>query len=168
MTSRKSTTTFPCRARVLCHTSNSGASGSLDRPPCLGQGFPCSHHQRRSMVRKQHASTYLRRRTNAARLTGTDGHRILGLDSEQLRTNNGYMVIRGRVHNGVVVPQGSGSLPEGADVSISFPALAEPIPAVEKRRIEVPLIRTGQPGTVHLTGASIAEILDAEDLAAGR
>jgi hypothetical protein len=78
------------------------------------------------------------------------------------------MIIHGRVQNGVVVPQGVSSLPEGADVSISYPALAEPKPVPKTRRIEVPLVRTGQPGTVSLTGDQIAEILDAEDLPAGR
>jgi hypothetical protein len=33
----------------------------------------------------------------------------------------------------------------------------------QKRRIEMPLVRTGQPGTVKLTAQRIAEILDEED-----
>lgn len=36
----------------------------------------------------------------------------------------------------------------------------------ESRRIQVPLFRTEQPGSVELTGARIAEILDQEDASA--
>ena len=77
------------------------------------------------------------------------------------------MVIPGRVQNGVVVLEGATALPEGAVVTINYPALAEPKSVFEKRRIQVPLVRTGQPGSALLTGARIAEILDAEDAPAG-
>ena len=73
------------------------------------------------------------------------------------------MVIPGRVQNGIVVPLATTSLPEGADVRISYPAQSELKPVVEKRRIQVPLVQTGQPGRVSLRGARIAEILDAEE-----
>jgi hypothetical protein len=73
------------------------------------------------------------------------------------------MEIPGRVHNGVVVLEGGPALPEGAAVTVCYPAPSATTPAVEKRRIEVPLVRTGQPGTVHLSGERIAEILDEED-----
>ena len=73
------------------------------------------------------------------------------------------MIIRGCVHNGVVVLDSGPVLPEGAKVTVSYPASAGPVPAAEKRRIQVPLVRTGRPGSVHLTGERIAKILDEED-----
>ena len=72
------------------------------------------------------------------------------------------MVIRGRVHNGVVVLEGQAALPEGAGVTVSYPALLAPKSA-DQPRIEVSLVRTGEPGSVALTNARIAEILDDED-----
>lgn len=68
-----------------------------------------------------------------------------------------------RVQNGVVVLQGGISLPEGADVTVSYGGPASQKPSVEKRRIQVPLVRTGEPGSVNLTGQRIAAILDEED-----
>ncbi|HYV34311.1 MAG TPA: hypothetical protein VE988_01320 [Gemmataceae bacterium] len=73
------------------------------------------------------------------------------------------MVIPGRVHNGVVVLEGETELPEGAAVSIWYPAQVESRPILEKRRIQVPLVRSDRPGSVQLTGDRIAEILDEED-----
>lgn len=73
------------------------------------------------------------------------------------------MIIPGRVHNGVVVLEGESALPEGAAVTITYPALPKAGPAGQKQRIQVPLVRTDQPGSVQLTGARIAEILDEED-----
>ena len=77
------------------------------------------------------------------------------------------MEILGRVHNGVVVLDGKSLLPEGAAVAVRYPAPHSAKPVVAKRRIELPLVHCDQPGTVHLTGEWIAEILDAEDAAAG-
>jgi hypothetical protein len=73
------------------------------------------------------------------------------------------MTIPGRVRNGVVVIEGKAALPEGAAVTITYPVLNKPKPPDSKERIEVPLVRTGEPGTVNLTGERIAEILDNED-----
>ena len=78
-------------------------------------------------------------------------------------TNNDGMVIPGRVHKGVVILEGESALPEGAAVTITYPALPQAKSAIEKRRIQVPLVRSDQPGSVQLTGARIAEILDEED-----
>ena len=78
------------------------------------------------------------------------------------------MVITGRKQNGVVVLEGESALPEGAAVSITYPAMPKAKPAGEKRRIQVPLVVTGQPGSVQLTGARIAEILDEEDASCRR
>lgn len=48
-------------------------------------------------------------------------------------------------------------------MTITYPALATAKPAVNKRRIQVPLVRTGEPGSVPLTGARIAQTLNEED-----
>jgi hypothetical protein len=80
-----------------------------------------------------------------------------------MSTHNDRMEIHGRVCNGVVVLEDGASLPEGAEVTVSYgPAPIENAPAA-KRRIEVPLVRTGEPGTLHLTGERIAQILDLGD-----
>lgn len=73
------------------------------------------------------------------------------------------MVLPGRFQNGVVVLEAGAPLPEGAAVTVTYPALSSAKAVTEKRRIQVPLVRTGEPGTVPLTGARIAEILDQED-----
>jgi len=67
------------------------------------------------------------------------------------------MVIPGKVVGGIVVLEGSPKLPEGARVTVSYQETLEAMPRVGKKRIHVPLVRTGQPGTVHLTGERIAE-----------
>lgn len=77
------------------------------------------------------------------------------------------MVILGRVQNGVVILEGKTTLPEGASVTVTYPAPPPAKPAAApKRRIQVPLVRTDQPGSMPLTGARIAEILDEEDASA--
>jgi hypothetical protein len=73
------------------------------------------------------------------------------------------MTIHGRVQNGVVVLEDGPALPEGAAVTVWYPAPTGPQPVLEKKRIQFPLVRTGEPGSVHLTGERIAEILDEED-----
>ena len=78
------------------------------------------------------------------------------------------MVIPGRVQNGVIVLEGGSALPEGAAVTVTYPAQPQASPVTKKQRIQVPLVRTGQPGTVQLTGARIAEIMDDEDAAPRR
>jgi hypothetical protein len=77
------------------------------------------------------------------------------------------MTIPGRVQNGVVILEGDSTLPEGAVVSVYCPTAAPPSSA-GKVRIQLPLVRTGEPGTVHLTNQRIAEILDEEDVAPRR
>jgi hypothetical protein len=76
------------------------------------------------------------------------------------------MIIRGRIHKGVVVLEGETALPEGAAVTVNYPLLVPTEGAVSKQRIQVPLVRTDQPGSVPLDGARIAEILDDEDASA--
>jgi hypothetical protein len=67
------------------------------------------------------------------------------------------------VRNGVVVLEGHLNLPEGAAVTVTYPVPAPVPPAVEKKRVQFPLVRSAHPGSVHLTGERIAEILDEED-----
>ena len=73
------------------------------------------------------------------------------------------MVIAGKVVGGVVVLEGNPQLPEGATVTVSYEGPTGITSAVAKKRIQVPLVRTGQPGSVNLTNDRIAEILDEED-----
>ena len=69
-------------------------------------------------------------------------------------------ILHGRVQNGVVILEGGPVLPEGTAVTVCYASR----PPVGKKRIQVPLVRTGQPGSVHLTGDQIAAILDQEDV----
>ena len=78
------------------------------------------------------------------------------------------MNISGRVQNGVVVLEGSSALPEGATVTVTFPALSEIAQAEKKRHLQFPLVQTGEPGTLDLTNSRIAEILDEEDTSSAR
>lgn len=78
------------------------------------------------------------------------------------------MTIPGRVQNGVVILEGGPALPEGTPVSVTYPALNSSKTIHQKRRIQVPLVRSDRPGSVELTGERIAEILDKDDVAARR
>lgn len=69
----------------------------------------------------------------------------------------------GRVRNCVVVLEGGAELPEGAAVTVSYQASPALTPTGGKKRIEVPLVRTDQPGSVDLSGERFAEILDGSD-----
>jgi hypothetical protein len=76
---------------------------------------------------------------------------------------NGNMEIPGRVHNGVVVFEGSIVPPEGALVTVcySFSEMSSPNP---KRRVEFPLVRSRQPGSLFLTNELIHDLQEEEDL----
>ncbi len=74
------------------------------------------------------------------------------------------MEIPGRVHNGVVILDSGVSLPEGTEVVVSCRDDLEPEAKAEGKRVEFPLVRSKNPGSVHLTGERIAEILDEEDV----
>jgi hypothetical protein len=78
-------------------------------------------------------------------------------------SENVGMVVLGTVRNGVVVVEGDANLPEGAVVTITYGDSPSKKASAGHHRIEVPLVRTGQPATVQLTGERIAEILDQED-----
>lgn len=74
------------------------------------------------------------------------------------------MAIPGRVHNGVVVLEGGHALPEGTAVTVSCdvaPVLKKP---VKRKRVQLPLVHSENPGSVHLTNERIAEILNEEDV----
>ena len=75
------------------------------------------------------------------------------------------MNIAGRVQNGVIVLEGSVSLPEGATVRVSFDAAPLSSAAKVRSRIELPLVRCDQPGSIALTNEMIADLLDDEDAA---
>jgi hypothetical protein len=73
------------------------------------------------------------------------------------------MNISGRVQNGVIVLEGSVSLPEGARVRVSLDAAD--LNTAAKARIELPLVRYDQPGSIALTNEIVADILDNDDAA---
>jgi hypothetical protein len=90
---------------------------------------------------------------------------LSGLDFADETVDNAFMVIKGRVRNGVVVLENGSALPEGAEVAVSYPAPIPAAPTAERKRVEFPLVRSSQPGSVLLTNERIGEILDEEDAA---
>ena len=78
------------------------------------------------------------------------------------------MELYGLVQNGVIVLSGGLSLPEGTPVTVSCNLEVGPRPPSEKKRVQVPLVRTGEPGTMNLNNERIAEIFDEEDVASSR
>ena len=73
------------------------------------------------------------------------------------------MKIHGRVHNGVVVLEGGPALPEGTKVTVSCNIVPVSQESPKKKRVQFPLVHSKHPGTLHLTGQRIAEILNEED-----
>ena len=73
------------------------------------------------------------------------------------------MEIAGRFQNGVVVLDSPVSLPEGAVVSVSYSAAPAIHIAKKQSRVEFPIVRSANPGSVHLTNEMIGEVLDDED-----
>ena len=67
------------------------------------------------------------------------------------------MDIRGRVQNGVVVPDEPLPLPEGLPVTILVPPRDEA--SQVRRRVSLPLVPSRHPGTLDLTAERVAEIL---------
>jgi hypothetical protein len=83
--------------------------------------------------------------------------------------DNDHMELNGFVQNGVIILTGGVSLPEGTPVTISCKLEDTPPPsAAKKKRVQLPLVRTGQPGSMNLTNERIAEIFDDEDVASAR
>jgi hypothetical protein len=87
------------------------------------------------------------------------------LDSIHGVTNNDRMVIPGRVHNGVVVVNGGLLLPEGTEVSVSYPVSPGGHPSRSRERVQLPLIRSARPGSRQITAERVAELLE-EDVSA--
>lgn len=73
------------------------------------------------------------------------------------------MEIQGVFHDGVVVLQGSVSLPEGATVTVTYRPAPRIRVAVHPKPVVLPLFESDQPGTIDLTNERIAEIVDQED-----
>ena len=77
---------------------------------------------------------------------------------------NDDVEIQGRVHNGVVVPERELSLPEGALVTVVYPALPGTEPAGAGRRVRLPLVRSDRSGSCDLDAERIAELLFDDDV----
>jgi len=77
------------------------------------------------------------------------------------------MELNGFVQNGVIVLTDGSSLPEGTPVTVTC-GVDVPVPQPEKKRVQVPLVRTGRPGTMNLDNDRIAEIFNEEDVASAR
>jgi hypothetical protein len=90
------------------------------------------------------------------------------IDSGLLPTDNGSMEIPGRVKNGVIVLEGRAVLPEGAPVTVLFDRVRIWHKSGKKIRVAFPLVRSKQPGTLHLSNERIAEILQEDDLTSVR
>ena len=75
------------------------------------------------------------------------------------------MEITGRVRDGVIVLEGAPPLPEGALVTVSFPASGSSTPPQRRERVHLPLVLSKRPGSVDLTAEKIAEILNDDDVA---
>jgi hypothetical protein len=88
---------------------------------------------------------------------------LSALDWFRLAIDNDGMNVSGRVQNGVVVLEGGLSLPEGTKVTVSCDIAPVSPQRRKKKRVEFPLVHSKHPGTLHLTGQPIAEILDEED-----
>jgi hypothetical protein len=78
------------------------------------------------------------------------------------------MELHGLVRNGVIVLTSGLSLPEGTLVTVSCNLEPASPPAPQKKRVQLPLVRTGEPGSLHLTNERIANIFAAEDVASSR
>jgi hypothetical protein len=74
------------------------------------------------------------------------------------------MEFSGRVEKGVVILDGPCLPPEGAHVTVLYQGSTEKKRAEKGQRVQVPLVRTGQPGTVDLSNARIEEILNEQDV----
>lgn len=97
-----------------------------------------------------------------------------GVAVEDAPRENSNMVVTGRVENGVIVLPAGTTLPEGVEVAVVVPiansARSAPIARggktnQTKQRVQLPLVRCENPGSLHLSNERIAEILEAEDLA---
>lgn len=79
------------------------------------------------------------------------------------------MELNGYLQNGVIVLTDGVSLPESTPVTVTcgVDAITPPPQQRGKKRVQLPLVRSATPGTLHLTNAMIGEIFDEEEAAAG-
>ncbi len=84
------------------------------------------------------------------------------LDSSRARSDTEGMNLLGRVENGVIVLHLPVPLPEGACVSVSFPAKS-PRSARAGRPVALPIFDYDGPPDIDLTNERIAEIVDRDD-----
>lgn len=77
------------------------------------------------------------------------------------------MIVPGRICNGVVVLEGDTRLPEGAAVTVVYPAQPAAASTIHvspiRKAVELPLVKTREPGSLDLTNDQIYEILYAEE-----
>ncbi len=76
------------------------------------------------------------------------------------------MTLTGHIQNGAVVLDGSPVLPEGVLVTVSIPTTMPARP--DTRRVQIPLVRTGEPGSLNLTNERLAAHLEDDDIAFAR
>lgn len=76
------------------------------------------------------------------------------------------MDIPGRVENGVVVLEGSATLPEGSRVVVLYDGTPRLTKATIQRPVALPIFEYDGPPDVDLTNERIAEILDHDDASA--
>lgn len=74
------------------------------------------------------------------------------------------MECTGRVRNGVVVLDRAGALPEGAAVTVIFGPKTRHHHSADSQRVDFPLVRSSNPGSVRLTNKDIGQALDEEDV----
>lgn len=76
------------------------------------------------------------------------------------------MEIQGRLYRGVVVLEGELPVPEGTLVTVVCDlAPTEKTPG-SRDRVQLPLVRSREPGVLRLTNERVAEILEEDDLPA--
>ena len=72
----------------------------------------------------------------------------------------------GHIHNGVVVLEGGTCLPEGTRVAVSILPTPLEQPQIECQPGQLPVVRSGVPGSMNLTNERIHEIFEQEDIEA--
>ncbi len=75
------------------------------------------------------------------------------------------MKLSGRIQNGVVVFDEAPSLPDGTEVVVVVGSDLVIRRAPNRKPVELPLVPSAAPGSVHLTNEMIGQILDEEDAA---
>ncbi len=79
--------------------------------------------------------------------------------------DNAIMETFGHIQNGVVVFDGP-ALPEGAAVTVALRYIEPKRNDPSNSRIDFPLVRSRNPGSVNLSCETVAALLEADDIAA--